>query len=636
MLSNLGPSFFKKLGKNEKALLYFSISLVLVSALLIIFVSKYELRSKNYLGLQKIGQLEIFGPDVKRKFHGEPDFSDLQNEDPLFQKDTVFVGPGSKAKFILPEYGDFELEPNSVVMVVLDFEKAPLGKNIEAEIKEKPKGLRLKLLQGKMKFEAKKPSPVESKNNVQREEAPEIFVEVSDNTVLKLGDQKEAVIEKAKNGNFEIASSTKEIKAFRISADPSQKDEEIVLPTKQVFSENDRFAQSSQIPPEDLTSSPPQEAKLIQMPAKPLIEENEIKKEEKVAEAFYRWGAKSPIAEQHNEEIKEILKEYNISKAGNVELGDEDSGGKYFHFYVSNNDKPLVESKIATLLGASFYKEQVTDQDAKAKAGNSRVVFVLFEEPQEKQMSRKTASASTRNSTEETDESWSEYQLLPSIFYSAINSKDKASGATTNFYSKQNYELSGSWIQHWNQKWSSLIGLGMTQESWDQSFTSGRTLTNKSYLASNFFAGAKLNLARKLSFATTATVGQESFRVSQNSGTEIKFETPVVAKVALEAKKYFSLTKRFSFGLGLNPNFILPRSLPNYNVRLSPGLKLLSSIRQELSIGFMEAGLFYAYQKLSTNILEETRSNFGLSLVWSFGKQDENPDEKATERGAAK
>ena len=553
-----GRTFFEKFSKREMALLCFSVAVIVGALYLIIQLSKNEAGNQNSLGLKQIGTLETFGSDVKRKFHGEPDFSESKNLDPLFQKDTVFVGPGSRAKFILPEYGTFELQPNSVVLVVLDFEKKLSHENSPSIDKNGAKGIRLKLIQGNLKFEAAKVPPTAVDSPETQNNKSGVFIEIADNTVIDLSDQQTVTLDKKKDGNFEVSESSHELRAFVASSDPTQKPQESIVPLNQPLSP-EALTKPSSLLSEKLTSTNSPQDSLELVPAMTLPP---TLKRPTAKEANLRSGAKSQMRAEDNKTNKEILNEYAIEKAN---IG---------------------------------------------------------------QVSRKTAS--TQNSNDN-NEIWSEYHLSPSTFYSAIRSKDKSSGGTANFYSKQNFGLASSWSQHWNKEFSSLLGLNIKYESWDQNFANSRILVNRTYLTSNIDVGGKMRLSNLFEFMAQVSIGQDSFRVSQNSGAEIRFETPVLAKFILEGKKYFLINNRFGVGLGLASHTILPRTFPQYSVELSPGLKLASNIRQELSEGYMEAGIFYAYQKLNSSILEETRSSFGLSLSWGFGKKESKKSESINE-----
>jgi len=433
---------------------------------------------------------------------------------------------------------------------------------------------------------------------------------------------------------------------------------------------------------------------------------------------YYRWGAKSAIQSQLSVEVTKILSELSASKAGNVDFGKDESGGKYFHFYTPKQNLKVIEEKLKALLGDSFYSELVTQNDPKSRPGVTRVVFVLFAAAadktartpaEEKSVTENTPNVATtsvntplvknangmpetnnkvthdtpefiKNSpnlphvltlsdpvqdtiegmvtvegqkeklaapirkpsaevetklepaaavtSESTDyyRSWSEYEFSVKPYYSSIHSVDKTSKDSADFYSKQNFGGSAAWVQHWTARLSSKIGLNVCQESWDESLTKGKTLSNKSYTTTGFLLGGGFHPSDSLELSSFASLSQQSYRRSKNSGTEIAFETPQVAIVDVGAKKQFHLTDDYGLGLGIDLFSTLPKSLPNYSIEFSPGLKIGASLRQSYNASFLEAQLFWDYQKLNSSILEETRSSLGLSITFGFGA---NPNKKS-------
>ena len=618
-------TFLKLLSRKEKVLFFISSLLVVVAALSLFLFRENDQGNQNSLQLQKIGSIEFTGLDVKRKSLGEADFKDSSNKDSLFQKDTLYVGPGSRAKIILPEYGNFELEPNAVVLVVLDFEKLNVDKNDSTKANSKARGLKLKLIQGKLKFEAKKPVAGKKNSTPSPEDQTQIRIEIADNTVLELGDQKELSIEKKKEGGFRVLSSSTKLRAIVSSADASQSPKEIIVPPNQDLSAL-VLTKNTQDLNMDLTSQGLKNEIISNMAHVASLTDQGQAVPEARNESFFRWGAKSGQATEHSEEIKEILSEYSATKAGNVELGSDESGGKYFHFYVPNEKRLELEEKIASLLGTSFYKEQVNDRDSKSRFGNSRVVFVLFEVAAE--LADKAAAngnnISRKPSSEESQvpsyyHSWSEYGFSLKSYYSSMRALDKSSQAFANFYSKQNVRLDAEWNQNWTNRYSTKLGFDIRQESWDQGLSPNRTLSNKSYVATGFLVGGAYHLRENLELSSFVAMEQEAFLLSKSSGAEIVFDTPSVFNLDFGAKKQFHLTDEYYFDLSLNGFSILPKSTANYKIRFSPGYKIGASLKQIYRASFLEAQLFWDYQKLNSSIVETTRSNFGLSITYGFG-----------------
>lgn len=158
---------------------------------------------ENPAGLKQIGTLSATGDDVKRKFFSQLDFEQTAAKDNVFLKDTLFVGPNSKVSLALGEYGDFELSPNSILLVYLDFETKNGAKNPAATNSSVGQSLKLKLTQGELKY--KKP-----KKSVQAANEPvkTVAVEIADNTFLKLDGQEELKVERTKGGEITVHEAT--------------------------------------------------------------------------------------------------------------------------------------------------------------------------------------------------------------------------------------------------------------------------------------------------------------------------------------------------------------------------------------------------------------------------------------------
>lgn len=380
-------------------------------------------------------------------------------------------------------------------------------------------------------------------------------------------------------------------------------------------------------------------------------------------ESFYRWGAKNADAQGLSTQVIQILGEYQAEKAGNVDFGQDESGGKYFHFYTPKQNLKEIEAKIKALLGDSFYTELVTAKDKKARPGNSRVVFVLFSDSKAKSASvspmkieevattekpiekipdptRNPSSEVVINAEPKTEavppvahyHAWSEYLFSLSPYYSSVHAIDKSSQAAADFYSKQNFSIDAAWVQHWTQRFDTNLSFKACHESWDQNLTTNRTFSNSTYTTTGFEIGGAYHPSESTELSSGIALQQQSYRRSQSSGTEISFETPSVVNLDIGAKKQFHLTDEYYLGILLNGFATLPKSLPNYNIQFSPGLKLGTSLRQNFNASFLEAQVFFQYIKLNTSILEETRSNLGLSITFGFGadpNQAPAPKERA-------
>jgi hypothetical protein len=224
--------------------------------------------------------------------------------------------------------------------------------------------------------------------------------------------------------------------------------------------------------------------------------------------------------------------------------------------------------------------------------------------------------------------SWSEYNLSLKTYFSSIQATDKASGASTNFYSKQNFEVSTSWIQNWTSRYSTNIHFSLAKESWDQKLTTNRTFSHSSYLISGFQLGGAFYPSKTLKISSFAGLKEQPFFQSKNSGTEIAFETIPLVNLGVGVKKQFHLTDEYFLGLSLDGFSNLPKSMPNYDSNFSPGVKVAASLRQIYHSSFLDAQLFWEYQKLRTSIIEGNRSSVGLSIIFGFGTNPNNENKE--------
>ncbi len=138
---------------------------------------------------KRIGWVKGSGSEVKAKAHLSSQFQNLPSKKnfELFAKDTLFVGEGSRATVVLDNVGTLELEPNAIVMVVFDQERASSsGRQAAPQMK-------IKLKQGKLSF---KKDPVALRQPaMQTEPQPQIIVE-SETQSWNLSEHSEIVLEK--------------------------------------------------------------------------------------------------------------------------------------------------------------------------------------------------------------------------------------------------------------------------------------------------------------------------------------------------------------------------------------------------------------------------------------------------------
>lgn len=214
---------------------------------------------------------------------------------------------------------------------------------------------------------------------------------------------------------------------------------------------------------------------------------------------------------------------------------------------------------------------------------------------------------------------WSEFTLSPVLYFSSIKSTDKSTNVSANFYSKQNMGVDGQWIQHHNPSFSTMLGISIRSETWDESLTTGKSFAKKSYMANSFLLGGAFHSDETLTFSSAFKMGQESYRRSTKAGTEITFDTPTVSTVSLGVKKYFNTDGHYHIGLDLKAFSILPKSLTNYSVKASPGGLIGLSIREVNQRSSIEAQVYYEYKKINTSILKEVETSVGVALIYSFG-----------------
>ncbi len=128
-------------------------------------------------------------------------------------------------------------------------------------------------------------------------------------------------------------------------------------------------------PPEVAVASKPEPTLL---PPNPLDLEKPARGSEAVALSgkhyFYRWGARSDDPDVVSPTIKKILEKYKAMKAGELDLGAEYRGGRYFHFNVTQADYEAVVSEVREVQLVDFSATR-TLSDRKDENGKIRIVF---------------------------------------------------------------------------------------------------------------------------------------------------------------------------------------------------------------------------------------------------------------------
>lgn len=181
---------------------YYSLAIAVAASATVALVFDKAKPVENPAGLKQIGTLQSEGSDVKRKFFSELEFQEIAKKDNVFLKDTIFVGPDSKVNLALGEYGDFELSPNSVLLVYLDFETKSGASSAAATNSTVGSSLKLKLTQGEIKYK----KPVRQAGD--QKPTKTVAIEIADNTFLKLDEQDELKVERTKAGEITVHEAT--------------------------------------------------------------------------------------------------------------------------------------------------------------------------------------------------------------------------------------------------------------------------------------------------------------------------------------------------------------------------------------------------------------------------------------------
>jgi hypothetical protein len=152
--------------------------------------------------LKEIGTLKRQGDDVKLKPFGEGSFMKTKETEKVFLKDTLYAGAGTKVDLDLGPYGKFEFIPNSVVLLLLDFEADDFTlKPGDGGVGAGDARLKIALTQGKMTF-----------SKTTAGDPLGVSIELAKNTRLSLDDQNQLKLEKNTSGDFKITESDKEAK----------------------------------------------------------------------------------------------------------------------------------------------------------------------------------------------------------------------------------------------------------------------------------------------------------------------------------------------------------------------------------------------------------------------------------------
>jgi hypothetical protein len=215
----------------------------------------------------------------------------------------------------------------------------------------------------------------------------------------------------------------------------------------------------------------------------------------------------------------------------------------------------------------------------------------------------------------------SRYYAEAGTNYSALDSKDKKSGALAHFYSKQNIFLNFTWLQSWGQWIKTFLGLTAAFESWDSSLSSGRTFDNKNAFTNGFYIGSQYYLTSQSAFDAKLLFNQDTFVRSANSASEIIFDHPMSAKAILNYSTLFAIKGPYSAIFKAGVSSYLPSGTSTHKIKYAPGYNFSLGLREDYSTTYIEAELYYEYQNSTTTLTTNVRQNLGLKLNYIFGGQ---------------
>jgi hypothetical protein len=96
---------------------------------------------------------------------------------------------------------------------------------------------------------------------------------------------------------------------------------------------------------------------------------------------FFRWGAFAGELDVVTPQIIEMLNRYGAERAGELELGSQYRGGRYFHFSVGEASFESLMSELRGLAITEFTNTQAISTDRRTAPGQRRVVFLIRPNP---------------------------------------------------------------------------------------------------------------------------------------------------------------------------------------------------------------------------------------------------------------
>ncbi len=91
---------------------------------------------------------------------------------------------------------------------------------------------------------------------------------------------------------------------------------------------------------------------------------------------FLRWGAFTNELDEFTPKILEVLSRYSAEMAGDLTLGAEYRGGRYFHFRIPTEHRELLKKEIAALKMKNFYVDSAKSNRNEIP-GKIRIVFLV-------------------------------------------------------------------------------------------------------------------------------------------------------------------------------------------------------------------------------------------------------------------
>ncbi len=338
-------------------------------------------------------------------------------------------------------------------------------------------------------------------------------------------------------------------------------------------------------------------------------------------ESFYRWVARSESLSEHRDEILKTLKNLPVKQAGKVALGDDESYGKYFHFYIPNENLAKLKTKIERLLGSSFNSEHVTAQDKKSNPGNTRVVFVLSKKSE---ITRKVAQENTEEEKErfikptfnqKLSKRHFEFKFSPSNSF--LKATDNTNNTKANFASNVNLGLGASYVQHLSHQYHLGMDFKVTHMKFDA--IDSRPLSGDDQV----YLGHAITLDRHFEkFTLKSSLGMKDTPfIYSSAATKLNVEKLSVPYLTLGAKKTLAqFESGYRLDSEISPRLLFPVNDGKIRSRLGHGLMGKVSSVDELKNGnayFLSLGIIW--EKQNSNVVDQSYIEGFLELGMRWG-----------------